>query len=89
MLKFCRYIVGIAGVPGSGKSSTAFGVAQGINELASAQRGGAAIVVQMDGTPAWLLECKWQVKHIEGSCLFVYVYGWGGQSLHRAHTYDN
>lgn len=44
-----RYAVGIAGVPGSGKSTAATRVAEQINLLSSSEPRQAAVVVQMDG----------------------------------------
>ena len=44
--------MGIAGTPGSGKSTAAFQVAQEINKLAKEAHSAPAIVVQMDGEPS-------------------------------------
>lgn len=44
-----KYAVGIAGVPGSGKSTAATRVAEQINLLSSSEPRQAAVVVQMDG----------------------------------------
>ena len=49
-----RYVVAIAGLPGSGKTTTAFEVAKMVNQLRGEGEDEAATVVQMDGEPLLL-----------------------------------